>query len=126
MPASFDTKTSGPLFDGRIHRAMDGINEEITNEVAVESQDQVRLRLDTVLQHPTGHYRSRIAVSRGNPAEVDDSGVIYGPWLEGTGSRNKSTRFKGYRTFRWVTQLMQSKSTDIAKKVISKNIGRLS
>jgi hypothetical protein len=32
--------------------------------------------------------------------ELHDSGVVYGPWLEGVGRRNKVSRFKGYSSFR--------------------------
>jgi hypothetical protein len=44
---------------------------------------------DQVLQHPTGYYQSKITVERaGTGYRVTDQGVVYGPWLEGTGSRN--------------------------------------
>jgi hypothetical protein len=74
--------------------------------VAQEAVNRVRLRLGTVLQHPTGYYSSRVVTDRSSPnrAEVTDGGVIYGPWLEGTGSRNQRSRFKGYRTFRRTAQ----------------------
>jgi len=28
---------------------------------------------------------------------------VYGPWLEGTGSRNQTTNFKGYKSARLAT-----------------------
>jgi hypothetical protein len=50
----------------------------------------------------TGRYRKWIHVWARTPTmwKVDDNKCINGPWLEGTSSRNQSTRFKGYGTFR--------------------------
>ena len=64
----------------------------------------------------TGHYRRNIN-SRVTPesGRIDDGGVIYGPWLEGIGSRNQSTRFKGYASFRRVGQWLQKKAKGIAQ-----------
>jgi hypothetical protein len=58
----------------------------------------------------TGKYRKWIHVWERTPTmwKVDDNKCINGPWLEGTSSRNQSTRFKGYGTFR--------KTKDWAKK----------
>jgi hypothetical protein len=42
--------------------------------------------------------------------EVHDSGIVYGPWLEGEGSRNKTTPFKGYRMFRKVATQINRKA----------------
>lgn len=80
-----------------------------------ELVEQVQHQLDRVLQHPTGHYRGQIdwSILQGSGALVIyDRGVVYGPWLEGTGSRNATSRFKGYRTFRKITQQAQS---DVAR-----------
>lgn len=77
----------------------------INDALAEEGVNRVRARLKTVLRNPTGFYESNIMVERREVYRgVTDNGVIYGPWLEGTGSRNKTTRFKGYRTFRTVKQ----------------------
>ena len=48
-----------------------------------------------------GHYRQNVhgRVQHLN-ARIDDGGVVYGPWLEGTSTRNATTRFKGYGAFR--------------------------
>lgn len=50
----------------------------------------------------TGYYRRSVhGQLRGRlHAEVNDSGVVYGPWLEGVSRRNERSRFKGYAMFR--------------------------
>lgn len=55
---------------------------------------------------PTG-YAARHIVNRdlSDQHVITDSGIVYGAWLEGVGSRNfPKTRFKGYSIFRRVTQ----------------------
>jgi hypothetical protein len=49
---------------------------------------------------------------------VQDGGVIYGPWLEGVGSRNRTTRFKGYFTFRRTTAQLNVRATPIAEELL--------
>lgn len=114
----------GPLFTGALQAAVRQGVEEAKTEIADQGRTMVVARLHRVLQHPTGHYWSRVRVgaSGGNPAVVD-GGVVYGPWLEGTGSRNRTTRFKGYRTFRVITGQLQDQAVGIAASIISRRIG---
>lgn len=58
-------------------------------------------------------------------ARIDDSGVLYGPWLEGVGSRNATTRFKGYASFRRVAQWLQSHAQAVAQHHVSRYVERL-
>lgn len=62
----------------------------------------------------TGHYRRSLhAERRGFGGVIDDSGVVYGPWLEGTSSRNQTTRFKGYRSFQKTGSWLQGQVVGI-------------
>lgn len=121
-----DVRVSGPIFDGRAERAAGDISREITREVADVTYSTLQTTFNQVLKHPTGYYQSRIEVTvSGNEAEVDGDNVIYGHWLEGIGSRNRTTRFKGYFTFRKVTQRMQVRAEAIAERVVDRNLWRL-
>lgn len=93
-------ETTGKLFtdpEGVINR-----NGELMQvEIARYSAEMVRDRLRDVLVNPTGNYVAAVTSElRGDHAVVTDSGVIYGPWLEGVASRNEQSRFKGYAAFR--------------------------
>lgn len=103
-------KVRGPVFDGRAFAMISSATRTAAHTVAEYAEELIQARLSEVLQHPTGAYQSRINVRAVNQYayEVNDDNCIYGPWLEGTGSRNSPvTRFAGYSTFRRVTQELQ-------------------
>lgn len=120
-------RVSGPLFSGEAARVLDRMTEEIAREVAKQGEQDVQQRLKSVLRHPTGKYQKRIRVGaqRGGLVTVDDQRSVYGPWLEGAGSRNARSRFKGYRTFRIVKQQLDGKAVRIADQVVARTVGRL-
>lgn len=78
-------------------------------QMAIKFQGQSSFRYERSL--PTGEWSRSIKVRQARDAasgryrsgySVHDSGIVYGPWLEGVGSRNLTSRFKGYHTFRKV------------------------
>ena len=74
----------------------------------------------------TGHYRRNVSGEvQGLRGRIDDGGVRYGPWLEGTSSRNQSTRFKGYGAFRLVGQWLEKQSDEVLEKHIGKAVRRM-
>lgn len=126
MNLNADVRLSGPVFNGEAVRRIDDATEDAEKTVAKRGLQLVQLRLPTVLRNPTGHYQSRISVVQtGSGHEVNDDGVVYGPWLEGTGSRNRTTRFKGYATFRRVGQQLDAEAGDIAEGIIERTTRRL-
>lgn len=129
MPeAMFDARMirRGPMFNGRTAAALGTYADEVGYKVATYAEDQVLQRLPQVLQHPTGYYQSKVTVERaGSGYRVSDQGVIYGGWLEGTSSRNETTSFKGYATFRRTKALVDRKAPAIAHELLAryKNMG---
>lgn len=121
-----DYTAKGPMFDGTAEQAVTDFCKASEDEVAKEGVRMIQSDLDRVLRNPTGYYRSRITVDRqSSGARVTDGGVVYGPWLEGVGSRNKSTRFKGYSTFRRMAQELQKKVGPIAERVLPGYLGKM-
>lgn len=96
----------GAIFDAAATKAAGARMVVSMNDIlAQEGVIRVRARLGQVLQNPTGYYESKIQVDRKQIYRgVSDGGVIYGGWLEGVSSRNQTTRFKGYHTFRDIKQ----------------------
>ena len=130
MAVTFDVELKGPVFENASAKIQDGIGDVL--QAAVEAGEQ---HLDETLRpRPAGVYLSAEeagkAKSIGNyrrqvqgkvesdlHAQITDNGCIYGPWLEGIGSRNEVTRFKGYSSFRKTAQWLQERIGDIANKV---------
>jgi len=78
-------------------------------------------------QASTGHYRRSVhsEMKTDTLGVLDDSKVVYGPWLEGTGSRNTATRFKGYSSFRRTEQHLQSQVGGILAGHVGKLVREL-
>lgn len=119
--------TSGPLFDGQAQGVMDAIVDESAHVVAAFALERVHYRLDRSIRHPTPYYETQITQQRAGLGEeiVHDRGIVYGPWLEGVGRRNATTRFKGYAAFRTATGQVQEKAVELVEGVITRHITQL-
>lgn len=116
----------GPLFGGTARRVLQDIGDQAAVEVGNAALERVQYFLDRSIRHPTPYYETQIVQQTvGNTEVVHDRGIVYGPWLEGTSSRNGTTRFKGYASFRRATQATEQLAPAIVARVIAKNIGRL-
>lgn len=110
---------SGPWFDGRAAHAIADYERWAEQTVAERGARLVQQNLHGVLKHPTGYYESHIqAHPDGERWMVDDGGIVYGPWLEGTGSRNApKTRFRGYATFRRTVQQLDVEASGLVDPI---------
>lgn len=107
--------TTGPLFDGRAMAAVDRYAHDVKGKLGEVAVNRVRMDLSGVLRTNTGRYESKIHVEMdGDDVMVTDTVISYGPWLEGVGSRNASTRFPGYHVFRLVGRELNKDATSIS------------
>jgi hypothetical protein len=114
---------SGPLFDGRAQHELDAMLVAIVDDVAAQGYSEWMANLNGSIKHPTPYYETQITTDRhGDSAVVHDRGIVYGPWLEGTGSRNKTTRFKGYASARRAVATLETKAQGIAEHTAQKFI----
>ena len=117
---------TGPLFNGLAKSAARAFTREASLEIAKEGQRLWIAQLNSSMKEPTGYYTSHILVNRaGQTNTVHDSGVVYGPWLEGTGSRNRTTRFKGYHAMRKTNAKLDRMSGRIAERVLQRYLPRM-
>lgn len=128
--ATVNVDTHGPVFDGRAAQATDEFTAAAVEEVARVGKNDVLGRLGQVLRDPTPYYETRIRTDRVTPERwlVNDGPHTfkYGPWLEGTGSRNfPVTRFKGYRTFLIIGRALNAKAGRIAEGVLRRYLDRM-
>lgn len=123
MSLGIRVNVSGPVDRGqwraKVRRAMFNGLTEAEHDLLEMARDDVDQTLNRVLRHQTPYYRLQIGI-RSN--RVDDGGVVYGPWLEGVGSRNATTRFKGYFTFRKVTSRIRQKVNYVTENALRKHL----
>jgi len=108
-------RETGPVFDGRAIVIVDAGIIRVKETLAKEGVAIIRHRLSEVYQYNprppnAGFYQSQIRAEMSvEDVVITDGDVVYGPWLEGVGSRNSPvTRFPGYHTFRKVTQQLNT------------------
>lgn len=116
---------TGPLADGQLGRQLERGLVEALDEVANQGQADVHQLLDASIRNPTPYYETQITVDRSSAEQrtVHDQGVIYGPWLEGVSSRNFSTRFKGYHSFRRAALALQAKVPGLTDPIFKRITG---
>ena len=120
-----NSSASGPWASGRAGRALHDYSDDVEYQVAREGERMVHQRLRQVLRHPTGYYQSKISVDRtsGGRYMVHDQRMIYGPWLEGTGSRNSPvTRFPGYWHWKRTKALVAARGPQIAENAVRRHL----
>lgn len=122
-----NVRLKGPVVQGRSRIATARMTHAALTETADYVKHEVSMELIRVLQHPTGYYESRIVNELRGPGvrSINDSGVIYGPWLEGVSFRNQTTSFKGYAVFRRVRNRIAQKSHAIAEAAVARGVGML-
>lgn len=122
-----NVRLKGPIVEGRGKIATARMTRAALNEIADYTKHEISMELIKVLQHPTGYYESRIVKELRGPGvySINDSGVIYGPWLEGISFRNQTSSFKGYGTFRRVRNRIAQKATAIGEAAIARKMGDL-
>lgn len=116
----------GPLFDGRAAAAMHQYIPAMVEEVGQAAESLVRDGTG-VFKNPTGAYESRITWDRSSATYgmVTDHNSVYGPWLEGVGSRNSTSRFKGYHLWRKGYQQAERVADRIAERLMGRYIRRM-
>lgn len=119
-------------FDGALFRGEEGaiIQEYIrdaTDEIASQALANVHMYLNSSIQNPTPYYETQIIKERAmDTVIVHDRGIIYGPWLEGTGSKNRPRPgFPGYHSFRRARQQTGAEAGRIAQAVLRRYLGRM-
>lgn len=143
-----DVHLSGPLFDGTAAAAMRAGAIEVRHRLARDGEQKARAAFNAMIRDNEGVFistitsadRSHVYAWNGGDGHVYTMPVVdtdpavetivttgdaaYGPWLEGTGSRNQTTRFKGYHGFRLAAQQLDAEAGAIAGAVLQPFIER--
>lgn len=127
MAIEIEVEVSGPIADGTAEAVMADFLEDAKDTVAQQAYANVMTFLNASIRNPTPYYETQIIVqSAGADRIVHDRGVIYGPWLEGVGSRNSPvTRFPGYHSFRRAAQQTESQAGQLLEHTLQPYLRRL-
>lgn len=122
-----DASAVGPLFNGGGPPAVKQFLREAMDDVSAQARSEVMQILDRRIRHPTPYYETQITREKVSDDlfTVHDRDVVYGPWLEGTSERNRTTRFKGYAAFRKGMQAVQAKVPQLTAATLQRCIARL-
>lgn len=116
----------GPIFDRMADREIDAFLEQAKDDVAAQAHANVAMFLNAQIRNPTPYYETQIITQRaGADRIVHDRGIIYGPWLEGVGSRNRTTRFKGYASFRKAFQQTEREAPALLQRTLQPYLERM-
>lgn len=124
---TIDARTLGPLFDARGDAAVQEFIREATDAISAQARSEVMETLNRRIRNPTPYYETQIVRQRLSADEfrVHDRDVVYGPWLEGTGERNRTTRFKGYAAFRKAARAINDRLPQLTAYALRRCIDRL-
>ena len=137
MWVSIVVDVQGPVFGLRVHDILeDALHDSVRELVAAGERIAKDRAIDVVYSHggahpdqyrPTGRWLNSLHGEMTGPLEgtIDDSRPVYGPWLEGVSSRNQTTRFKGYATFRHTMGELERQSDEIVSKHVRRALARL-
>ncbi|MFD5509110.1 hypothetical protein ACFWIB_15215 [Streptomyces sp. NPDC127051] len=118
----------GPLFDGRAAREIADYVDEAREQIAEFSEEHVLNLMGTSFREPTGYYESHVMTERASAdvSRVHDSGVVYGPWLEGVGTRNRPRPgFPGYEHWRKTKALLALRAPEMAQRLLERYLPRM-
>lgn len=126
---SFNITYRGALFNGVAEAELALAEAAVQREIAEYAEYQWQMNMDDSFQNPTGAYQSHVNIlQREGDLVVNDgwpgSGLQYGPWLEGLGSRNVTTKFKGYRAMERARNSVAQKAEGLAQPIIDKFIAK--
>ena len=126
MSIGFEVKISGPFLTGQPERVFRDMFDDALYEVGNVALERWQYHLNASIKHPTPYYETQIIQQRLGMAEViHDRGIVYGPWLEGTSSRNARSRFKGYASLRKAAGEVEREAPSVLQRVVARHLSRL-
>ncbi|HKZ21164.1 MAG TPA: hypothetical protein VJQ57_13770 [Acidimicrobiia bacterium] len=120
------TRTRGALFTTQSHRLFEEFEDDLEEEGAEWALSHIRSTFHSSFKQPSGYYESNVEIhNTSSGLEVWDggqAGPVYGPWLEGVGSRNNTTRFRGYHAFRKAAQALEVRIESMGDRLLYQNV----
>ena len=122
---------SGTFFETSPGERLRRMAADVQSDIAKAAEDTWQAYMDASFRHNSGRYQSHVNIAKRDKDLVvnygwPDSGLEYGPWLEGVGSRNSPvTRFPGYFALRRAAETTERNVGDLAEPVVAKAVEEL-
>ena len=117
---------SGPFFDGRADKAAEDATRAMARSIAILGAADIRAVQDRTFRVQTPYARLQTEAIESPPGwKIWMQHVVYRFWLEGTGSRNKTSRFKGYWIFRTAFGRINMRAQNMGNSVMVRFMGRM-
>ena len=121
LEISFNSRVSGPISSGRMQKDVAAYEHDVAEAIAEFGEKTWVHNLEGSIREPTPYYWTRIDTRELSPNryEVHDHDIVYGPWLEGTGSRNApNSIFPGYRSLARTKESVRRRRGGIARRIL--------
>tara|TARA_R110002020_G_scaffold204990_1_gene409372 strand:- start:2917 stop:3318 length:402 start_codon:yes stop_codon:yes gene_type:complete len=123
-------ETQGNFFDHRNERFARALNESIL-DISVLGAGKVREQLYRGHGFVTGYLKGSVngGLVKNFHGQIDagalmkGKNVVYASWVEGVSSRNKRSRFKGYKMFWKVFQWLQRQPKEV-KEIMEHHVSK--
>lgn len=117
----FKSRVGGPISSGKMQKDVAAYEHDCAEEIADMAKDVWVHNLEGSIRHPTPYYWTRIDTRELSSTryEVHDHDIVYGPWLEGTGSRNApSSVFPGYWSLARAKESANRRRSGVARRIL--------
>lgn len=122
-----DTVMRGAFLEHRDTPIVRKFFDDAKKLVAKTGEDEIKQRIGRQAKHPTGkpggHFAAGIVTkdfAKGRTLTAEYPQILRGPWLEGTSTRNASTRFKGYRMFRLTARRLRKNVSQLVRDLFQR------
>lgn len=123
----FISRVRGPISSGAIHQHARDYEADVAKAIADEGLDMVRESLNATLRVQTPVLMRGVGSKKlaWNRWEIHShKNIPYAHWIEGTGSMNPVTRFKGYHNFALTEERLKQKRGNISRKILKRHRAR--
>src|SRR5690242_17676851 len=125
-------RVSGPIVDGSAETALHDWLRATVEELTSRGTRRIRAAADAMDRSGrggTGRAAAGLIIYDRDLTQTIfgemKKGEVWWPWLEGTSSRNRTTRFKGYHTFRDTARGLDDEAGRVAEEKLAEYLPRM-
>lgn len=127
---NLEVDTNGPFFTGAYQKELMQALDDAKKDVAELGMNRIEDRVSARSKNSRGGYAGSLRTEIVKPfndqrIHLAYPAVVYGPWIEGTSSRNNTTRFRGYKVFRLTKNWLRKQATPLMQEKIDDFVARM-